>query len=472
MTSDPVVIVAAKRTPIGAFQGVLSPATAPDLGAAAIAGAIAASGIDAGEVDQVLMGCVLPAGLGQAPARQAAINAGIPVGAACTTVNKMCGSGMETIMLAHDLIKAGSARIVVAGGLESMTNAPYLLPKSRSGYRMGHQEVLDHMFYDGLQDPWQGQMMGHYAEETAKKYGFTREEQDAFAIESVTRAQAAVADGSFANEISPVTMNTRKGDVTVDVDETPGTVSVEKIPTLRAAFAKDGTVTAASSSSISDGAAALILMSAGFLVSSINKERESSVLEILLVTVTPKELLTGKFVGLGLIGLLVNILWVGTAYGLLVLSGTTFRLPAEFQLDPHILLWGLVYFLLGYAVYGSLLGAVGALVPNLRETSQATMVVILPMIIPLMFVSVLVQQPNGFLAIAFSIFPLTSPVTMMLRLSITAVPTWQLALSVILLMMTTVLILRLASRMFHAQTMLSGQPMSMKNIYRLITGKV
>jgi ABC-2 type transport system permease protein len=216
----------------------------------------------------------------------------------------------------------------------------------------------------------------------------------------------------------------------------------------------------------------LILMSAGFLVSSINKERESSVLEIMLVTVTPKELLTGKFVGLGLIGLLVNILWVGTAYGLLVLSGTTFRLPAEFQLDPHILLWGLVYFLLGYAVYGSLLGAVGALVPNLRETSQATMVVILPMIIPLMFVSVLVQQPNGFLAIAFSIFPLTSPVTMMLRLSITAVPTWQLALSVILLMMTTVLILRLASRMFHAQTMLSGQPMSMKNIYRLITGKV
>jgi acetyl-CoA C-acetyltransferase len=263
MTSDPVVIVAAKRTPIGAFQGVLSPASAPDLGAAAIAGAIAASGIDAGEVDQVLMGCVLPAGLGQAPARQAAINAGIPVGAACTTVNKMCGSGMETIMLAHDLIKTGSAEIVVAGGLESMTNAPYLLPKSRSGYRMGHQEVLDHMFYDGLQDPWQGQMMGHYAEETAKKYGFTREEQDAFAIESVTRAQAAVANGTFTDEISSVTMSTRKGDVTVDTDETPGTVSVEKIPTLRAAFAKDGTVTAASSSSISDGAAALILMSAG-----------------------------------------------------------------------------------------------------------------------------------------------------------------------------------------------------------------
>jgi acetyl-CoA C-acetyltransferase len=208
------------------------------------------------------MGCVLPAGLGQAPARQAAINAGIPVGAACTTVNKMCGSGMKTIMLAHDLIKAGSASIVVAGGLESMTNAPYLLPKSRSGYRMGHQEVLDHMFYDGLQDPWQGQMMGHYAEETAKKYGFSREEQDAFAIESVNRAQAAVAEGTFADEIAPVTMSTRKGDVTVDSDETPGAVSIDKIPTLRPAFAKDGTVTAATSSSISDGASALILMSA------------------------------------------------------------------------------------------------------------------------------------------------------------------------------------------------------------------
>jgi acetyl-CoA C-acetyltransferase len=262
MTSDPVVIVVAKRTPIGAFQGVMSAATAPDLGAAAIAGAIADSGVDAGDIDQVLMGCVLPAGLGQAPARQAAINAGIPVGAACTTVNKMCGSGMKTIMLAHDLIKAGSASIVVAGGLESMTNAPYLLPKSRSGYRMGHQEVLDHMFYDGLQDPWQGQMMGHYAEEKAKKYGFSREEQDAFAIESVNRAQAAVAEGTFADEIAPVTMSTRKGDVTVDSDETPGAVSIDKIPTLRPAFAKDGTVTAATSSSISDGASALILMSA------------------------------------------------------------------------------------------------------------------------------------------------------------------------------------------------------------------
>jgi len=262
MSSNPIVIVAARRTPIGGFQGVLSGATAPDLGAAAISGAIADSGIDAADVDQVLMGCVLPAGLGQAPARQAAVSAGIPVGTACTTVNKMCGSGMMTIMLGHDLLKAGSASVVVAGGLESMTNAPYLLPKARRGYRMGHQEVIDHMFYDGLQDPWEGQMMGHYAQNTADKYGFSREDQDAYAIESVTRAQTAVANGTFADEISPVTMKSRKGEITVESDETPGAVSIEKIPTLRAAFRKDGTVTAATSSSISDGAAATVLMTA------------------------------------------------------------------------------------------------------------------------------------------------------------------------------------------------------------------
>lgn len=262
MTSEEIVIVAARRTPIGAFQGVLSKVAAPDLGAAAIGATIADAGIDAGDIDQVLMGCVLPAGLGQAPARQAAINAGIPTGTACTTVNKMCGSGMMTIMLGHDLIRAGSAAVIVAGGLESMTNAPYLLPRARGGYRMGHQEVLDHMFYDGLQDPWQGQMMGHYAEKTAEKYGFSREEQDTFAIESVTRAQAAVADGTFADEITPVTVKTRKGEHTVDSDETPGAVNIEKIPTLRPAFAKDGTVTAATSSSISDGAAVTLLMTA------------------------------------------------------------------------------------------------------------------------------------------------------------------------------------------------------------------
>jgi ABC-2 type transport system permease protein len=214
------------------------------------------------------------------------------------------------------------------------------------------------------------------------------------------------------------------------------------------------------------------LMSAGFLVSSVNKERESRVLEIMLVTLTPRELLTGKFIGLGLIGLLVNVLWVGTAYALLVISGTTFEMPAEFQIAPHILIWGVVYFLFGYAVYASLLGAVGALVPNLRETSQATMVVILPMMIPLMFVSVLVNQPNGLLAIFLSLFPLTSPVTMMLRLSITTVPVWQLALSVGVLMLTAVFILWVVARMFRAQTMLSGQPMTLKNIFLLIMGKV
>jgi acetyl-CoA C-acetyltransferase len=262
MSSDPIVIVAAKRTPIGAFQGALSGAAAPELGAAAIAGVIANTGIDPADVDQVLMGCVLPAGLGQAPARQAALAGGIPVGTPCMTINKMCGSGMQTIMLGHDLIRADSAAVVVAGGLESMSNAPYLLPKARSGYRMGHQEVLDHMFFDGLQDPYEGQMMGHFAENTANKYGFTREAQDAFAIESVTRAQGAIADGAFAAEIAPVTISTRKGDVTVTDDETPGTVNIDKIPTLRAAFRKDGTVTAASSSSISDGASALLLMTA------------------------------------------------------------------------------------------------------------------------------------------------------------------------------------------------------------------
>ncbi len=262
MSNDPVVIVAAKRTPIGAFQGVLSGATAPQLGAAAIAGAIADSGVDAADVDQVLMGCVLAAGLGQAPARQAAIGANLPMGTATTTINKMCGSAMATIMLGHDLLKAQSASVVVAGGLESMSNAPYLLPKARKGYRMGHQEVIDHMFYDGLQDPWQGMMMGHFADATAAKYGFSREDQDQFAIESVRRAQAAVAAGTFDAEIAPVTIKGRKGDVIVASDETPGAVSLEKIPTLRPAFNKDGTVTAATSSSISDGAAATVMMTA------------------------------------------------------------------------------------------------------------------------------------------------------------------------------------------------------------------
>jgi acetyl-CoA C-acetyltransferase len=261
MSSDTVVIVAAKRTPIGAFLGALSGATSPQLGAAAIKGAVAASGIDGGDVDRVIMGCVLPAGLGQAPARQAALGAGLPEGVPCVTVNKMCGSGLESIILAHDMIKAGSAAVVVAGGLESMSNAPYMLPKARSGMRMGEQKALDHMFTDGLQDPYSGEMMGHFAQVTADKYEFSREDMDAFATESAMRAQRAVSDGSFVDEVTPVTISSRRGDVTVEQDETPGLVSVDKIPTLRPAFRKDGTVTAATSSSISDGAAAVVMMS-------------------------------------------------------------------------------------------------------------------------------------------------------------------------------------------------------------------
>ena len=261
MSSDKVVIVAAKRTPIGAFLGALSGATSPQLGAAAIKGAVAESGVDGGDIDRVIMGCVLPAGLGQAPARQAALGAGLPEGVPCVTVNKMCGSGLESIILAHDMIKAGSAGVVVAGGLESMSNAPYMLPKARSGMRMGEQQALDHMFTDGLQDPYSGEMMGHFAQVTADKYDFSREDMDAFATESAIRAKRAVSDGSFVDEIAPVTISSRRGDVTVEQDETPGLVSVDKIPNLRPAFRKDGTVTAATSSSISDGAAAVVMMS-------------------------------------------------------------------------------------------------------------------------------------------------------------------------------------------------------------------
>ena len=262
MTAESIVIVAARRTPIGAFQGALSGATATELGGTAIAAALTSSGIDPAEIDKTIMGCVLPAGLGQAPARQAAMSGGIPVGVPATTVNKMCGSGMEAIMLGHDMISAGSAGIVVAGGLESMTNSPYLLPKARAGYRMGHQQVQDHMFLDGLQDPWEGRMMGEFAETTAGKYGFSRDDQDAFAIESVTRAKRAADNSVFDAEIATVTIRGRRGDTEVTADETPTTVNINKIPTLRPAFAKDGTVTAASSSSISDGAAATILMTA------------------------------------------------------------------------------------------------------------------------------------------------------------------------------------------------------------------
>ncbi|MBS0395054.1 MAG: acetyl-CoA C-acyltransferase [Proteobacteria bacterium] len=259
MSSESVVILAAKRTPIGAFQGVFAGTTAPQLGAAAIKGALAAAGVAGEAVQEVIMGCVLPAGLGQAPARQAALAGGIPNSVPATTINKMCGSGMRAVMMAADALRTGDIDLAVAGGLESMTNAPYLLPKARAGYRMGHGEILDHMFYDGLQSPFDGQLMGCFAENTSQKYGFTRAQQDAFATESVRRSLRAVESGAFAAEIAPVTVKGRKGETVVERDETPFTCDVAKIPQLKAAFRKDGTVTAASSSSISDGAAALVL---------------------------------------------------------------------------------------------------------------------------------------------------------------------------------------------------------------------
>ena len=261
MAADPIVIAGMARTPMGGFQGALASVEAPRLGAAAIAGALERAGVDGAEVDEVVMGCVLQAGQGQAPARQAAIGAGMPDSVGATTVNKMCGSGMKAAMLAHDLIAAGSADIVVAGGLESMTNAPYLLPKARGGMRMGHGEIKDHMFLDGLEDAYdRGSLMGAFAENTAEKYQFTREEQDSFAIRSLERGKRANEDGSFDAEITPVTVKTRKGETVVARDEQPFTAAIGKIPQLRPAFRKDGTVTAANSSSISDGAAALVLM--------------------------------------------------------------------------------------------------------------------------------------------------------------------------------------------------------------------
>jgi acetyl-CoA C-acetyltransferase len=271
MNTDPVVILAARRTPVGAFQGAFATVTAPQLGSVAIKAALADSGVAASEVDEVIMGCVLSAGIGQAPARQAAMGGGIPPSVPTTTVNKMCGSAMRAVMLGCDQVLAGSAKVVVAGGLESMSNAPYLLPKARTGYRMGNQEVLDHMFYDGLQSPWDGQLMGCFAEATSEKYDFTRKAQDDFAAESVRRALAAVTGGAFAAEIAPVTTKTRKGEVVVDKDETPFTLDIAKIPTLKPAFKKDGTVTAASSSGISDGAAALVLTRESFAASQGRK---------------------------------------------------------------------------------------------------------------------------------------------------------------------------------------------------------
>ncbi|MFB2815511.1 acetyl-CoA C-acyltransferase [Shewanella xiamenensis] len=254
-----IVIVAAKRTPMGGFQGSLSGVTSPSLAATAIKALLADTQVAGDKVDEVLMGCVLPAGLGQAPARQATLGAGLPLSVGATTVNKVCGSGMKTVMLAHDLLKAGSAKLVVAGGMESMSQAPYLLDKARAGMRMGHGKVLDHMFLDGLEDAYTGGAMGTFAQKTADEFGITREQMDAFALSSLEKANAAIQSGAFKAEIVPVTVSDRRGDVLIDTDEQPGNARPEKIPALRPAFAKDGTITAANSSSISDGAAALML---------------------------------------------------------------------------------------------------------------------------------------------------------------------------------------------------------------------
>tara|TARA_R110000787_G_scaffold137458_9_gene250441 strand:- start:122372 stop:123562 length:1191 start_codon:yes stop_codon:yes gene_type:complete len=259
--SDPIVIVGAARTPMGGFQGSLSAVPAPELGGTAIRAALERAGLSSDDVDENIMGVVLPAGLGQAPARQAGHHAGLGWDKPATTVNKMCGSGMKAAMLAHDAIAAGVNDIMIAGGMESMSNAPYLLPKARGGLRMGHGEVKDHMFLDGLEDAYEtGRLMGTFAEDTARHYQFTREAQDEFAITSLTRARKATEDGSFAGEITPFTVRGRKGETVVDSDEQPFNANIDKIPTLRPAFAKDGSVTAANSSSISDGGAALVLM--------------------------------------------------------------------------------------------------------------------------------------------------------------------------------------------------------------------
>ena len=258
--ADPVVILSYARTPMGAMQGALADVSATDLGATAVKAAVERAGVDGAAIERIYMGCVLPAGLGQAPARQAAIKAGLPKSVQATTVNKVCGSGMQTVIMGSEALAAGSVDYVIAGGMESMTNAPYLLKKHRSGARIGHDTAYDHMFLDGLEDAYEaGRAMGTFAQDTADDYKLTREGQDAYALESLRRAQSAIADGAFKAEIVPVTVATRKGDVIVDTDEQPGKGMPDKIPTLKPAFAKDGTITAATSSSISDGAAALVL---------------------------------------------------------------------------------------------------------------------------------------------------------------------------------------------------------------------
>ncbi|MGB0495129.1 MAG: acetyl-CoA C-acyltransferase [Kangiellaceae bacterium] len=260
MSQESIVIVGMARTPMGGFMGDLAQVKTPELGAAAIKAAVSHSGVKGDEIDEVIMGCVLPAALGQAPARQATLGADLPLSTGATTINKVCGSGMKSVMLANDLLKAGTNNIMVAGGMESMSNAPHMLPKARSGYRFGHGQLLDHMAFDGLEDAYQGGAMGVFAEDCADRYAFTREQQDEFAISSLAKSKKAIEDGSFDLEVTPITLKTRKGDLVIDKDEQPLKARPEKIPSLRPAFKKDGSVTAANASSISDGAAAVVLM--------------------------------------------------------------------------------------------------------------------------------------------------------------------------------------------------------------------
>ncbi|MGI3129675.1 acetyl-CoA C-acyltransferase [Halopseudomonas pachastrellae] len=262
MSDQSIVIVSGARTPMGGFQGSLSALSATELGALSIREAVARAGIDAADVQEVIMGCVLPAGLKQGPARQASLGAGLPAATGCTTINKLCGSGMKAVMQAHDALKAGSNQVMVAGGMESMSNAPYIIEKARTGLRMGHGEIKDHMFLDGLEDARTGRLMGSFAQDTADQYGLNREDMDAYAIESLKRAQAAIEAGTLAKEIVPVTVKTRKGEVVVKDDEQPLNANLDKIPGLKPAFKKDGTITAANASSISDGASALVMMTA------------------------------------------------------------------------------------------------------------------------------------------------------------------------------------------------------------------
>ncbi len=260
MTQDPIVIVGMARTPMGGFMGELSSLKTTELGSTAIKAAVERAGVSPDEVEEVIMGCVLPAALGQAPARQASLGAELPLSTGCTTINKVCGSGMKSVMLAHDLLSVGTNKVMVAGGMESMSNAPHMLPKARSGYRFGHGTLLDHMAFDGLEDAYEGKAMGVFAELCADSYQFSREQQDEFAINSLAKAKTAIEDGSFKNEVAPVTVKSRKGDLLVEHDEQPLKARPEKIPSLRPAFKKDGSVTAANASSISDGAAAMVLM--------------------------------------------------------------------------------------------------------------------------------------------------------------------------------------------------------------------